>query len=455
MEPDRNPTDAADDTQLLAAIERAWPVPPMTGKLIGRDWSTVTKISESGSFSVPLPNLPVPRFQPRRSWQSLARIAAVLALLLTGVFGVIAFNNRNEDAPIHSIAAPSPYEAGCTLPLRSRDELLQIVTDVKTRIAAGEKTNETASLYVMSYELGTPAAEVVTSVETLYAGVIDCANTGINPYSLRAFSPQVIAPYITILLSQSNQNAEEVVDQLLSSSDQRATPGSAYQWELPDITISTALDGTIIAAEPLDVFGNGAGIAFQPDGDSWQITGEVSLRGEWSTLVFTSNSYASSCSSTSIQSEEVMKQYLFDLGWNENALPLVATLSPTRLENPAVSDADADAIRAVIDDYRDCLGAGIEPYRFAQGSEAFFGIFASFAHAIPSSPIDLLGLSSPVDLLPIIPSAITSIVSIDTNKALAVLATDSLFSQSANLPAIILVKIDGQWLINQLAIVQG
>lgn len=446
--------EAIDDAQLLSAIERAWPVPPMTGQLINRDISNLSIEPQTGSFSAPL--APLPRFQPRRTWSSLTRIAAVLALLLTSVFGVIAFNNRSEDNdPGFSIAAPSPYDTGCPLPARSRGELLAIVTETKARIAAGEDPSMIPAPIASTYELIEPGTEATNEIESLWTGVFDCAESGTNPYTLRAYAPRAYTAYISSLLNRSNQSIDAVMDELMRPIAQYATPEPKFQWEQPAFDVYTTRDGRFFAAEAPDIFGNGFGTEFTHEGGDWQVSGYATLRGEWSSLSNPGSMRVTGCPATSTRSDELMSEYLEGRLWKQSSKPLVTTLPASTLTNPTVSGSDQDAIERVVENYRQCLGSGISPYRFAESTEQFFGYFASFIDAGPYHTVDSLGLADPNRLSTVIPSATTSIVSVDTTTATVLLTANPEWASIGKMPAIILVNVDGQWLINQLAIVQG
>jgi hypothetical protein len=446
--------EAMDDTELLSAIERAWPVPPMTGQLINRDVSSLAIEPQSGSFSAPLA---MPRIKTRRTWSSLTRIAAVLALLLTSVVGVIAFNNRSENDPLFSIAAPSPYESACALPLRSRDELIEIVTDVKQKIDTGKMTvsppiePEQFSIF----DVKTDGSGAQEAVDIMLNAVGNCQYAGVNPARIKAVGSGLYLPQVASLFGKPNLSVDAAVDRLMSP----WTPGGTPVAD-PDLfePIQTEMligpNGEMIAALDVDAFGDRYGYAVQQSPDGWQWNGVATIGGEWSSLNITGSIAVTECPPSMILSDEVLSEYSHNQAWRNDRLPLIASLTADQLGLPKAEVATDEAVRATIDQFRQCLSDYVQPYRFALSTETFFGEFAAFIGAGPNTRVEDLGRAS-LFVLPIMPSVVTSVVKIDQDTALAVLAVDQRWQSTGKVPAIILVNVDGQWLINQLAIVEG
>ncbi len=449
MEPERHEAEL-DDTDLLAALERAWPVPPMTGRLIARDWSGVSVGPDSASFSAPLLAPPAPRFRPGYRRQSFARIAAILALLLTSVFGVIAFN-RNGDHPTRfsSIAAPSPGTAGCSLPLRDTQEVIDAITDLKNQYDAGTITYnvQTYSVFEISQTRDGSQAEV-----TAFLNEVDrCLANGIPQVSIQAIAPEALMGVLMPLFNDPTETITSITTSLMMT-----TPEAEADSGPVVADVLTANNGVRLAAFPPDMYGTRFAYQLSQNDQGWQMDGATLITGEWASLNGPVIQQSFGCASpTSIHNDATMRQYLQNQAWLTSAVPLFAVLSQERMKGEAVLAADETAIRRVIDDYRDCLLAGIEPYRFAQGSEQFFGIFASYANAGPDSPIDTLGLEAPVSLQDAAPGEVATVVSLGPDKALAVLAVNPAWQAENKTPAIILVRQNGQWLINQLAIIEG
>jgi hypothetical protein len=454
MEPERHEAEL-DDTDLLAALERAWPVPPMTGRLIARDWSGVAVAPDAASFSAPLLAPPAPRFRPGYRRQSFARIAAILALLLTSVFGVIAFN-RTGDQPKHfaSIPAPSPATTGCAMPLRTSAELTAIVTEIKAKLDAGTITGGFELPSISVFQLTLTNGNDQSAVTKLVNDIDQCVANGVSASVIEAMAPEAFEPFIAMQFSDPSASIASIVASEMNTAapNGRAQSSKAYD----SVDLFTADDGTQYVALPADLYGNHRAYPVRRDGSTWQVLGPVTIIGEWTSLNNVSpGPRATGCSSTSMRDDATMQQYLQNQGWLTTAVPLFAVLNPERMYGESVSAADETAIRQVIRDYRNCLASGIEPYRFAQASEEFFGIFASYSHAGPDSPVDTLGLEAPTALVPAAPAEVAGVVSLGPDKALAILVINPAWQAENKTPAIILVRQNGQWLINQLAIIEG
>ncbi|CAN5587927.1 hypothetical protein BH09CHL1_BH09CHL1_09470 [soil metagenome] len=437
--------EAIDDAQLLSAIERAWPIPPMTGQLINRDVSSLAVEPDTSSFSAPLA---MPRIKSRRTWSSLTRIAAVLALLLTSVFGVIAFNNRSEDDSMFSIAAPSPFESACTLPIRSRAELVAIVNHVKDQQDRGTQPGATQTNDVSIFELTAVDAETRASLKQFYSAVFDCSMAGVVPFVLEAYNPAGYQNYIAYLLENSDQNVESVVSQLLMPN----LPDSRYQWVQPDLSIYGTAEGDIVGTEQVNILGDSFGMAYKRDGNSWIVEGSAFVRGEWSSLVITGALRDDGCGAASIKSDEALTQQLKERAWVRETHPLVAIVSTSWRDVPEVDAAVETAVRDVVDAFRLCLLHQVEPYRFVQTTDAFFGSFANVL--TPGSTISIDDLDA-LGLFMSMPSVVTSVVPHGEDRVLAMLAVNQEWLAVGKAAAIILIKQDGKWLIDQLAIVEG
>lgn len=452
MEPDRT-HDEIDDAHLLSAIDRAWPVPPMTGRLMSREWSTADPAPEPGSLAAPLLAGSLPRLQPRRRWQSLTRIAAVLALMISSVAVIVSFCTHDDAPSSFSIAAPSPDESTCSLPVRSRDEIIETLNQVKADTAAGRDNTLVPAPYMPIFTL-TQAPEKRTSVEDFYDEINDCARAGVSFYQLRAVSPELYISGLASLLNRANQSIPKVVDQLFSPQSANATPVSDYRWMMPTLQTFLTPDGDVLAIEATDILGTGTGSVLQPDGESWRIMGYGTLQGAWSALVFYQGVSTAKCDTPSIRSEDTLEQYIARIGNLDSELPLEATLPSETLQKPEITGADSRTISEVVEAYRGCIAAGFDPYQLTLGTQTFFNIFARFVQASPSSSVHLLDRAIGA-IIRAVPSDVTSIVSLDENTAVALLAVNPEWESRGEVPAIILVKENGQWLINQLAIVEG
>jgi len=452
MELDRNQDDF-DDMQLLAAIDRAWPVPPMTGRLMSREWSSMDVAPETGSLAAPLLPGALPRLRPRRPWQSLARIAAILALMFSGVAAILSLSAHDDETPNFSIAAPSPGEVTCSLPTRSRAEIIETLKEVKVDIAAGIDHTLVPAPYMPIFTL-TPLPEKRASVGAFFDELNDCRRAGVSFYALRAAGPKIYLSGLASLLNRSNQSIDKVVDELFSLEPPAATPAPDYQWIMPTLQTFLTPDGGVLAVTSGDIFGNGFGQVLQPDGDSWRITGYGTLQGTWSALVFDQRVRKAKCDDPSIRDQDTIEQLLSRVNEIDSKLPLVATLPQETLQKPHVSEGDLRAVKQVVDAYRGCVSAGFDPYQLTLGTEAFFAIFARFVGASPSSPIPMIDMAIGA-IVGAVPSEMTSVLSLDENTALALLAVNPEWESRSEVPAIILVKQNGQWLINQLAIVDG
>jgi hypothetical protein len=164
---------------------------------------------------------------------------------------------------------------------------------------------------------------------------------------------------------------------------------------------------------------------------------------------------SSRCTDALIKSDPDIQAEIATLGTPEPSRSLIANYQRDQIGDHAVSDADADAIKTLVQNYRGCLFDLIEPYQFAQITHGFFAAFAAFPYTTRVDVSHQLGYSSVIGSNWVSPSAITSTVSIDENTALALLAVNPEWVSRGETPAIILVRQNGQWLIDQLAIVEG
>jgi len=457
MELDRNQDDF-DDMQLLAAIDRAWPVPPMTGRLMSREWSSMDVTPETGSLAAPLLPGALPRLRPRRPWQSLTRIAAILALMFSGIAAVISFNAHDEKPSSFSIAAPSPGESGCSLPLRSRAELTQIAMELKHQSDTGTRPEFDRPMQSV-FDLTPAPSNVAADVNALLAELIKCTYARVNPIALKATDPDsvYIQPYAWYIFDQPNISVDEAVDMMLSPypADMRISDTSS----IPTLSVLMTSSGSTVAVLPSDIFGNAFAYSFSPSGTEWVLESFVGVvTGEWSSLLRVEDSNGltpTRCTDSMIKSGADMQAEIASAGSAESSTPLIGELQASQLGSQSIGSADEEAIQTLIQNFRDCLANLIEPYRFAQITASFFGAFAEFSHPARKDTPHLLGYSSPIGLFWVTPSDITSIVSLDENTALALLAINPEWKSLGKVPGIVLVKQNGQWLINQLAIVEG
>jgi hypothetical protein len=150
-----------------------------------------------------------------------------------------------------------------------------------------------------------------------------------------------------------------------------------------------------------------------------------------------------------------MTEYSQNQAWLTSGNQLIAELTSENLEMPEFDPLTNAAVRSTVEAFGQCLLSGIDPYQFGLSTEAFFGAFADFVGGGPTSSLSIFGRRSSPTLEPIIPSTVTSVIALDETTALALLAVDQEWTSVGKVPAIILVNVDGQWLINQLAIVEG
>lgn len=459
MEPDR---DDFDDAQLLAALDRAWPVPPMTGHLVSREWSSADLTPETGSLAAPLLAGSLPRLQQRRHWQSFTRIAAIVTLLLTSVAGVIAFNSQlDDDRPNISIAAPSPNESGCSLPLRSRKEITQLVAGIKEQIDTG-KTTVSPSIEPKQYstfEVKLDASGAESTVDTMMTEIQHCFYAGVNQVMIEAIGPGIYGPVIASQFSIPNLSVESAVDRIMSPVILGDSP--ITEMEPPDpihVLLLRTDDGAGIAALEPDIFGNRYGFLVRETDDGWQWDGLAGVHGEWSSLlqVVDSNGLTPArCTGAMVKSDAEVQSESAALNATGTPAPLIGKLQSHQLGDQRVGNADADAVEAVVHNFRDCLARLVEPYQFAQITPSFFSAFAEFPSRTQADASHQLGYSSLIGPSWVTPSDITSIVSLNENTALALLAVNPEWESLGKTAGIILVKQNGQWLINQLAIVEG
>jgi hypothetical protein len=459
MEPDRTPLDdEIDDTQVLTAIEHAWPVPPMTGRLLSHEWANGTITPSRDSFAAPLQIQASQQARRLRGWPPITHVAAIVVLLLVSIFSALAVSDQgNSDDQSFSIAAPSPGEIECALPIRSRSELTQIATELKHQSDTGTKPAYQQPVYSV-FELTAAPADVAADVNTLLTELSSCAYARVNPIALEATNPE--SPYIRrfalSIFAQPNISIDEAVDQMLAPYPSEASPTNAEP--MPTLAVRMTPSGEAVAMLSADIFGNRYAYAFSPSGDGWLQNDLGLVTGEWSSLLDVKDSSelsSSRCTDALIKGDPDVQADISRLSTPGPSSPLIAEYHLSQIGNDAVNGADADSIQALVQNYRGCLTDLVEPYQFAQITHRFFTTFAAFPSVSRGDISHQLGYSSAIGLKWVTPPAITSIVSIDENTALALLAVNPEWQALGKMPGIILVKQNGQWLINQLAIVQS
>ena len=115
-----------------------------------------------------------------------------------------------------------------------------------------------------------------------------------------------------------------------------------------------------------------------------------------------------------------------------------------------------EAVTGVVDAYRHCLVSRFPPYQFVLTTEDFFRryVITNETGNIAAEPYGVGGELSPSQQS-MIPSQVQGVIQLDDGRAIAVLESNPEWVEASGLKAgILLVNQNGQWLIDQLVLVQ-
>jgi hypothetical protein len=439
-----------DDAHLLAAVERAWPVPPIPGRLTNVAFTASEPVAP-GNLVAPM--VPTPA---RRSWSLLARIAAVIALVLAGTLAITHENGPERGAPIF-IQAPSPVTADCSVPLRSRQDLEALIARAEQQdlSSTGHITTQISSVYEMS-----PATEQeAATLEAITKEQQRCMRNGL-PYSqLTSISGALVESIIASNLAQGIA-PEKMLELLLTPYPADTFQNQqSYAW---DLNTNRVGDDLVLTTSP-DEFGNLLGSRFVQQQGQWVLDGPVIVLGPWSSLAANVSSndvefQSLGCDPGTLRTSRDVQTLNKKIN-DEGLWPPVDTTSPLETFSgrgaTQMSSADQQTIIDVVNGYRHCLGSGNRPYQFSGTTEAFFRRHViTDGNGVVVQPYGVSALSPEQQSL--IPSDVQSVIQLDDGRAIAILESNPEWAEASGLKAgILLVNQNGQWLIDQLVLVEN
>jgi hypothetical protein len=232
----------------------------------------------------------------------------------------------------------------------------------------------------------------------------------------------------------------------------------SYAWDLNANRIGEDL---VLVVSP-DELGNLLGSRFVQQQGQWVLDGPAIVLGPWSSLgsnVLSNDVEFQSlgCDPGTLRTSPEVQALEKKIN-DEGLWPPVDTTSPleTFSENNAtpISSTDQQTIIDVVNGYRHCLDSGNRPYQFSGTTEAF-----SRRHVVTDEtgvvvqPYGVSTLSPSQQSM--IPSDVQSVIQLDDGRAIAILESNPEWAESSGLKAgILLVNQNGQWLIDQLVLVQ-
>lgn len=449
MAPDLIPIDPSsdDDARLLAAIERAWPVPPLPARMKEPVMATPTPASP-GNLIAPIAVAPA-----RRSWGVLARIAAVIALVLAGM-AALTHDRGPERGEQVFLQAPSPERTDCTTPLRSREDLEALIADAAANIPPDP---EYLRVQLYSTLKMSPATE---QERAILVDIVEeqqrCMQNGVPYARLTSISDAYIEFFIGRSL-RTGWTSEAVLEQLMTP-EFSAPPQDQPNWEY-----QAGQDGDqliLYAGVPNPDYADG--LWFVLENGQWVMDGAAIVLGPWSSL---GSTVAAKDVSSDLQGCDVARsirmprdvQALNERLSNEGHRPPADT-APAILAvrgGVTMSSADQKAVTSVVDAYRQCLQAGYEPFQFTQTSDSFFQRF----YVASEEGGTEIHYGSSGDLSPmqqsLIPNQIQRVIQLDDGSVVAILEPNPQRPDLSDLSAgVLLVNANGTWLIDQLVLVK-
>ena len=455
MAPDLIPIDPSsdDDARLLAAIERAWPVPPMPPRS-KEPVMAATMPASPGNLIAPIAVAPA-----RRSWGMLARIAAVIALVLAGMAAITHESGPERGVPLF-LQAPSPNAAACSIPLRSRAEVTALVEEV-LQITPPDSLVLTYPVH-SRFEFSEATDQDAADLEAMLEAQEICLQQGISAVRLTSVSNRVAKLSIGYTIGNSTPlseiSTEATVDKIFAYTPSEIVPDN--------ITVDPkqllALGDHAVLMQDRDALINTWGWWYTNVDGRWITDGYAFVLGAWST-------FAATVSPNDVPIQGVGCPPGTLRSWTD-ASALLEKLDQDFYGPPSYQDgmevltisdmtsATADTtqhVTDVIDSYRQCLQGGETPGEFAWSTDEFFWKYATRdKDGNLAIPANVQSLSSSAQSA--IPSTVERVVQKSDARAIAILSSSSPWVQKFGVRAgILLVNQNGQWLIDQMVLVSA
>lgn len=454
MAPDLIPIDPSsdDDARLLAAIERAWPVPPMPPRMKEPVMATTTPIS-SGNLIAPIAVV-----SARRSWGVLARIAAVIVLVLAGMSAITHESGPKQSVPIY-LQAPSPNADACSIPLRSRAEVTALVEEVLQTTPP----DSLALTYPVhsAFEFSEVTNQEAADLKAMLDAQAICLQQGISAVRLTSVSERVAKLGIGYTIGNGTPwdqvSTEETVDKIFAFTP----PGIVPEKVAFDRRVVRDLGDHTAVIQDADALLNSWGWWYTNVNGQWITDGYVYILEAWSTLAATVAPndipiQGVGCPPGALRSWTESDTLLDQLDQDFHGPPSNRDgMEALMFSNLTSASADAtQQVTDVIDAYRQCLQGGETPGEFAWSTDEFF-----WKHAQRDKdgnlavPANVQALTSSAQST--IPSTIERVTQLSEGKYVAILTPSSSWAQKRGVHAgILLINQDGQWLIDELVLVK-